>query len=653
MKNNLSFSVVLFNSKTRIISLSRQLNDERFLTVDEIYSLLIQKQDLNGFKYSDLILDLSIISLKPQRQLKELNYFIEFGCDGAMVNPYFITNDTVYLTIEEINLVRQTKYIIKENKCFTFDLESLIFIEEILPVNIEGNKIKLSIALNYFSRRKEFKQLHFKENNFNINQVLASENYLLDSKSFTGKLYAYQKDGFSWLLYCCLNRLGGILADDMGLGKTIQIIALIAAIIEKGLMGQVLIVVPGTLIENWRREFLKFAPSLIPHVHHGNYRGGSYDFLKTQKIVITSYSMIINDQYLFTSISWGLTILDEASLIKNPDSKRRIAVNKLESDVRIVMTGTPVENSLIDLWSLVDYVYQGYLGTESDFKAKYVSNNLYADIESGNLQELRNDISFIMLRRKKEDVLDTLPVKIDIHQALQMNDIEAKEYYCKLDQVLISKSGNKNDINILMLITELRMFTTHPLLKSETELSNASLSDLKNKSFKFCRMLELVYEISVKKEKVLIFTEFLSMIDVIKRVIETEYNIQVFTIDGRVNIEERHSNIDSFSKLLGFSVMVINPRTGGMGLNITAANHVIHYTRQWNPALEQQASARSYRNGQKKAVNIYYLYYINSIEEVIDERLRIKLSLSNEVIAVTEANDMEVYLNDLLISRQN
>ncbi|WP_374163806.1 DEAD/DEAH box helicase [Arcticibacter sp. MXS-1] len=224
-----------------------------------------------------------------------------------------------------------------------------------------------------------------------------------------------------------------------------------------------------------------------------------------------------------------------------------------------------------------------------------------------------------------------------------MHEAEAILYEAKRNEIL-NDSYNNGGAQILKLITELRMYTTHPMLRTPEDLASATLAELRDQSFKFTRMMELLREISLRKEKVLIFTEYLDMIDTLQRVLSKLYNLDVFTIDGRVDTIERQRNIDRFSTKDGFDILVLNPKTAGMGLNITAANHVIHYTRQWNPALEQQASARAYRNGQKKSVNIYYLYYADTIEEVIDERLRSKTSLSDEVITVTEAENMEEYL---------
>lgn len=651
MSEILAFPVFLFSESNLCISLSNKLNNNRILTMNEAYSLLLENKGLFSFTFSQIHIDVSATQIRLNKQTKELYFQIKMNSEYAEVKCFFEFSGNVYITFEELNLARKTGYFIYENKCFPLDSESLIFSNELLFEN--GFQLQLNIALNYFAQRENFPLLKFENEEFNIKDITVTGRYDIDSSLFIGNLYGYQKDGFSWLLYCCINRLGGILADDMGLGKTVQVIALIAAIIEKNLLGQILIVVPGTLLENWRREFVTFAPTIIPYIHHGSQRRGSPTFLKKHRIIITSYSMIINDEFLFNKIEWGLTILDEASLIKNPESQRRISINKLKSDVRIVMTGTPVENSLIDLWSLADFVYPGYLGLISEFSTRYISKNISNDINSGNLLRLKNDVSYIMLRRKKEDVLEYLPERIDIHQALIMHENEIVEYNNKQAEVVSSATNGSNGTIILKLITELRMYTTHPRLKSEGGIHSASLSELKNESFKFSRTLELVHEISVKKEKVLIFTEFLGMIDTLQRIFTYEYKIKVFTIDGRIPTEERQLAIDSFSEIDGFSIMILNPRTGGMGLNITAANHVIHYTRQWNPALEQQASARAYRNGQKKGVNIYYLFYTNTIEEVIDNRLRLKMALSQEVITVTETDDnMQEYINILIKSQK-
>ncbi|HEY4325126.1 MAG TPA: DEAD/DEAH box helicase [Mucilaginibacter sp.] len=644
----LAFPVFLLDEDTGEVLLSDDSEGLRVLTADEIYALVTEHHVPEGSTVTSPDISEEVQNISFQRFLKEITFTIRMSENEAEVRT-MLKGTPIELSYDALQLIFKTAYYLADNRCYPVDPEALSFSKWLVADISPEMTLPLHIALDLFSKRDEYKLLQFDQWSSDLTHIFTSGSYRINTGLFVKDLYPYQHDGVSWLTYCCLNRIGGILADDMGLGKTAQVIALIANIIERSILKNILIVVPGTLLENWRREFRFFAPELVPFIHHGSQRTGSADVLKKQPIVITSYSMIINDLYLFNKISWGLTILDEASLIKNPDAERRTALKVLPSGVRIAMTGTPVENSLTDLWSLADYVQPGYLGSKSDFTSRYAGKNSL-DLANSGLARLRDDVSYIMLRRKKEDVLDNLPERIDIHQALLMHSSEVSGYESKRNEILSAATATGSGSHILQMITELRMFTTHPLLRNPAALADAGINELRQASFKFSRLLELLHEIAVKQEKVLIFTEFLDMIDTLKRVLPHLWPIEILTIDGRVETSERQANIDRFSAAGGFGIMVLNPKTAGMGLNITAANHVIHYTRQWNPALEEQASARSYRNGQKKAVNIYYLYYADTIEEVIDERLRNKTALSGEVITVTDTDNMEEYLNALQLS---
>ncbi|MDB5129811.1 DEAD/DEAH box helicase [Mucilaginibacter sp.] len=646
---DLAFPVFMLDPETSELFLSDDAGEARILTVDEIYAVITGGTLPDGIAGYTPVVDEQVRSIKFQRLLKEIVFNIRMEEDCAAVRPILTGATPVELELSALKLIMQTGYYIADNKCHAVDPEAITFSQGFLHAVSAQMTLPLHIALDLFSKRDELKLVRFDQTSSDFTRIFAAGSYSIDTSLFIRDLYPYQRDGVSWLLYCCVNRIGGILADDMGLGKTAQVIALISGVIERKLLEHILIVVPGTLLENWKREFKFFAPELIPYIHHGSQRTGSPAVLKKQQIIVTSYSMIINDLYLFNKIRWGLTILDEASLIKNPDAERRTALKALSSAVKIAMTGTPVENSLTDLWSLADYVHPGYLGSRIDFNSRYGAKNNF-DLNNSGLARLREDISYIMLRRKKEDVLDNLPEKIDIHQALSMHDKEITAYEGKRNDILSAATGGNSGSHILKMITELRMFTTHPLLREPAKLAAAGIDELRNTSYKFSRMLELIHEIAIKQEKVLIFTEFLDMIDTLKRVLFHVWPVEILTIDGRVETTERQVNIDRFSAAEGFGIMILNPKTAGMGLNITAANHVIHYTRQWNPALEEQASARSYRNGQKKGVNIYYLYYADTIEEVIDERLRNKTALSGEVITVTDTENMEEYINALKLS---
>lgn len=636
-------SLILDKSINEITVSNTKLAEDLILGLQEAYCVLLRKEGIYGIAFKDLSISEEARSLKLGKLLKELAFTMIFQADHAIFKS-MINNKNNYLDIKSISAICETGYYIENASCIPIDSESIDFAKELLQHIYDNDKIPIKIALDYFSKRSNLPLLRFEQSEFDLHKVVASALYSSESNLFTKTLYPYQQDGLKWLLYCSINKCGGILADDMGLGKTAQVIALIAGLLERDILANILIVVPSTLLENWRREFLFFAPSIIPFIHHGSQRSGSPKFLSSHKVVITAYSMVINDLYLFNKINWALVILDEASLIKNPDSERRLALAQLSSQTRIAMTGTPVENSLQDLWSIADYVRPGYLGNRTDFLTRYKFTDTHS--ATTDFSELRASISQIMLRRKKEDVLDSLPEKIDIHQAMEMQISEANLYEQKRQSILGLLEGSNKGTHLAAIIG-LRMFTTHPRLMSPELLSKASISELTQESSKFRRMMEILEDIRESDEKVIIFTEFLSMIDVLENRLSAYFGIEILTIDGRIGTNDRQTNIDIFSKQIGFGIIILNPRTAGMGLNITAANHVIHYTRQWNPALEEQASARAYRNGQKRSVNIYYLYYVNTIEEIIDTRLRVKQQLSDDVIAITENEDMDDYLSAL------
>ncbi|MHA8091926.1 DEAD/DEAH box helicase [Aquirufa regiilacus] len=643
--------VVILNKTDKRIYLAQKTNDLTPVSPIELFNLLLHKKDIQGIKYLELTIDPELLDLKVIKSQSEINFTLNIEAQFAKVN-YSLNSifSKRIITLKEVKYLVENGYLIKDGDLIAASIESILFAKLILLNLNELENVELLFSLQLFSKRENNRFLKFVNQRINIKEILDCDLYSGNSSLFIRDLYDYQKEGLKWLKYCSLNKIGGILGDDMGLGKTAQIIALVAWLIERKVVKNVITVVPSTLIENWKREFSFFAPSLTPYIHHGSIRTGSIDFLKKENIVITSYSMIINDQYLFNKIKWGAIILDEASLIKNPNSERKISLSSIDAEIKIAMTGTPVENTLVDLWSISDFVLPGYLGTIESFTEKYIKRNIEQTLSESDLISLRDDISFIMLRRKKEDVLGSLPEKIDIHQALHMNENENLIYNNEKDSILL-KIRNENSSNVLILIQNLRQYTTHPLLLSEDLLGDADLTTLKKTSSKFSRTIEIIDEIKVKKEKVIIFTEYLQMIDTFKRVLQVQYSLEVFTIDGRVDISDRQKRIDQFSENDGFGIMVLNPKTAGMGLNITAANHVIHYTRQWNPALEEQATARSYRNKQSKNVNVYYLYYVNTIEELIDSRLRTKRTLSGEVITVTD-NEISIdeYINSLSIS---
>lgn len=463
-------------------------------------------------------------------------------------------------------------------------------------------------------------------------------------KLFEKELYPYQKEGVSWLSFCTRHGLGTILADDMGLGKTAQVIALTCETLELEPESRILVVVPNPLLDNWKKEFAFFAPSIIPFIHYGKNRHGLASGLLSYRVIITPYTTMTTDITLFEDLHFRLVLFDEASMLKNPISSRSIAARRLLSDVKIAMSGTPVENSLIDAWALSDLVFEGYLGDLESFSKEYVNPDIRHTLES-NLCELEQSLRQITLRRMKKDVLDQLPAKRDIHLAVTAGQKEREGYEAII--VAMQDDIKNGGGGILPLINRLQQYTAHPaLLDSSTE---KGVGTLIASSAKFELMMMQLDKIRAAGEKVLIFATFRKAIDLIEYAVREKYRIAAGVIDGRTPNEERQPLIDNFSASQGFNILILHPRTAGMGFNITAANNVIHYCRQWNPALEAQATARAWRNGQKETVNVFYMFYANTVEETIDERIRLKQELSERVVSVTndKETDKQIMINYL------
>lgn len=464
------------------------------------------------------------------------------------------------------------------------------------------------------------------------------------SALFVKELYPYQLDGVDWLCFCVRHGLGSILADDMGLGKTAQIIATVCDTIEQEPESIILIVVPNPLIDNWQREFTFFAPMITPYVHYGSNRSGLASDLNVHHVIITTYTTLVSDITMLTEINFRLALYDEASMLKNAKSGRSVAASVITAKVKIAITGTPVENSLADVWALSELVFPGYLDTFENFSHQYIGKNIEGTL-ARDLGELENSLRQITLRRMKKDVLKQIPEKRDIHFAVTMQEKERAAYDTIIAEM--QADADSNSTNILALINKLQQFTSHPALLDQ-RIDN-SLRALSAASGKFELLIGLLDKIHDSGEKVLIFATYQKMIDLIILIAEKRYAFDVGRIDGRTPNDERQPLIDQFSETKGFSILVLHPKTAGMGFNITAATHVIHYSRQWNPALEMQATARAWRNGQTNPVNAYYFYYANTIEESVDERLRQKQALSDSVVSVVDnkESDKQLMLNYL------
>lgn len=435
-------------------------------------------------------------------------------------------------------------------------------------------------------------------------------------------LYSYQLAGWCWLKFLLAEGIGGLLADEMGLGKTLQVIA---ALSDSGAapLRPALIIAPGSLLENWRREIAKFAPHLQVLKHHGSRRTGRPAELQRYDVVITSYDHAVGDNSLLNMIRWRVIVLDEAQFIRNPEAQRTKAVKRLQREVGLAMTGTPIENRLLDLWSIMDFVLPGHLGDVKTFEAQY-PNDL------NGAARLEPVVSPLMLRRRVADVAKDLPPRIDIPQVLEMDEDEAAAYDAERQRI----GDEYGAAATLVALTSLRRFCAHPGLLCGTSRIADPMSFTK-----FRRLDEIVEEIFALGQKVIIFTSFTAMADMIAQHIEVRFDALTGIIDGRLDINERQPLIDRFSALQGGAALVLNPKAGGTGLNITAANHVIHYNPEWNPALEDQASARAHRRGQELPVTVHRLLVAETVEEVMAERLIRKRALSDTAVVGIEGRD--------------
>lgn len=433
-------------------------------------------------------------------------------------------------------------------------------------------------------------------------------------------LYTYQLTGVSWMLHVADQGIGFLLADEMGLGKTAQVIAVLMMSHTQG--SPTLIVVPATIMENWRREFGKFAPSFNVLVHTGPRRTGFPSKIRNYDVIITSYDIAVRDQSMLATVSWDYLILDEAQAIKNPQTRRSVALKLFKRRLAVAITGTPLENRLLDIWSIMDFANPELLGSRQTFERLFTDN-------IDDASSLETIISPLMLRRKAIDVATDLPPKVMIPHPVDMSEIEADEYE-RIRSFMLEQYG---EAGAFRSIVKLRQYCSHPFLYNAS-----SLGDPANLSNKYKRFTEIIEDINVGNEKVVVFVSYQKMVDIMLTDLKNRFLRPVFFIDGRTQISERQNVIDSFSLVEGSAFLILNPRAAGVGLNITAANHVIHYNLEWNPAVEDQATARVHRIGQAVPVFVYRLYYPDTIDEVINDKLESKRDLSHAAVVGTDGN---------------
>ncbi len=452
------------------------------------------------------------------------------------------------------------------------------------------------------------------------------DDYPLPAK-FNGTLRPYQKAGYNWLHFLRSFKFGGCLADDMGLGKTIQTLALLQYHKEQGDTSASLIIMPTSLVYNWEMEAAKFVPDLKVLVYTGTYRDKDVEQFQNYDVVLTSYGITRIDIQLLEKYYFNYIILDEAQAIKNPTSNISLAVKKLKSRNKLILTGTPIENSTMDLWSQMTFANPGLLGSQNFFKKEYL-NDIEKKHDDGKKHKLHAIIKPFILRRLKENVLTELPPKMEQIWYSQMNEDQEKEYEevksfyrNKILSEIESNGMNKSQIILLQGLTKLRQIANHPKMVDENYSgSSGKLDDV----------LEMMNNAIAKKHKILIFSQFVKHLALFKAELQKQ-KIEFAYLDG--STKSRQQEVESFQQNEDLRVFLISLKAGGLGLNLTAADYVFILDPWWNPAIEAQAIDRAYRMGQKNTVHTYKFITKNTVEEKILKLQQHKRALANDLIS--------------------
>ncbi|RJX42920.1 ATP-dependent helicase [Halonotius aquaticus] len=521
------------------------------------------------------------------------------------------------------------------------DREQERTLEEALQADTEINEDKVSLPVVEKRLEGSFKKLFEQDYETWVEKI--------DTPSeFDGELRSYQKTGLGWISYLENNGFGGCLADDMGLGKTIQVLArLVQERSADPMVGPTLVVCPLSVVYNWKSEANKFTPDLTVHIHHGQGRMSGDDLtsaIEHHNIIITTYGTARSDIDQLQDVQFHRIVLDEAQKIKNTSAGRTRAIRSLSAHHRLALTGTPIENRLSELWSIMEFCNPGLLGSEKQFRnafSKPIEER--GDIEKMN--QLRQLIRPFVLRREKTDesIIDDLPEKSEKKEYCGLTEEQATLYKAVADEIF-DQIEQARDIErrgkILKLIGNLKSICNHP---------RQYLNDdqrIRDRSGKLTVLDDLVKKISDYDEKGLIFTQYTQMAELLLEHLRAQ-GYRVFYLYGDTPKEEREEMIDEFEDANGSCFFLLSLHAGGTGINLTPANYVIHYDRWWNPAVEKQATDRAYRIGQNNNVQVYKLICRGTIEESIDQIIESKRDLAEQVLAdsdewVTELSDEEL-----------
>ena len=457
-------------------------------------------------------------------------------------------------------------------------------------------------------------------------------------EGFCGTLRPYQQRGYSWLAFLRRWGLGACLADDMGLGKTVQTLAAIQQDRREGVGRPTLLVCPTSVLNNWRKEAARFTPDLPLMVHHGPGRRRAAEFVEAARqhaIVVASYGVLARDVRFMAEVPWRGIVLDEAQNIKNPATRQARAARSLDADYRVALTGTPVENHVGDLWSVMQFLNPGLLGTEGEFKRNYFIP-IQAEGDEGAAQRLQRATGPFILRRLKTDrsIITDLPEKVETKEFCPLTREQATLYEAVLreaEQALEEAEGIGRRGAILGTLTKLKQVCNHPrqLLGDNSAIGG--------RSGKLARLQDMLEEIIAVGDRALIFSQFAEMGGILQRHIQDTFGKEALFLHGGVSRRQRDRMVERFQDVKnGPPVFILSLRAGGTGLNLTAANHVFHYDRWWNPAVENQATDRAFRIGQTSNVQVHKFMCAGTLEERIDLMIEAKQANAERVVGTGE-----------------
>ncbi len=440
---------------------------------------------------------------------------------------------------------------------------------------------------------------------------------------FRGRLRPYQAHGAAWLGFLTSHGFGALLADDMGLGKTVQTIAwLLASRADGRAEGPALVVAPLTLLANWRHEFARFAPSVRIYVHHGEGRMTGYGFMKAvagADVVLTSYSLIVKDYQSFSGVAWSALVLDEAQVVKNPETQVARAVKALSPKLRVALTGSPIENSVRDIWSIEDFLNPGFLGDMKSFRERFESPIAYG-VDTEAVRRLRHALEPFVLRRLKTDdaIAAEIGGKREIREYCTLSPEERRAYEAALAAF---RATEHTQGDVLALLTELKL-VCDGFVSGSAE--SAGVAD----GGKLMRLEDLLEAIFDSGESALVFTQYAKVGAWLRSALARRFGREFPFLHGGLSANGREEQIRAFNRG-GPSAFILSLKAGGYGLNLTKATHVVHYDRWWNPAVESQATDRAHRIGQEKDVFVHLMISEGTVEEHVDEMLGAKATLGS------------------------